>query len=78
MQVLVLLVARCVRKCLLAEAADKRALLRVHLHVALQVGEEAESFTAFRAAVTPHLRVNLQSERIGEGLETQGAVVEVF
>lgn len=77
-RVLVLLVARCVGKALLARAADHRLVLRVHLHVALQVCHQAEGLAALGAAVTPHHGVYLQSERIGKGLETQGAVVEVF
>ncbi len=57
--VLVLLVAGCVGKALLAEAADHRPVLRVHLHVALQVCDQTEGFAALRAAVTPHLGVYL-------------------
>lgn len=44
----------------------------------MQVCDQTEGLTALRAAVTPHLGVNLQSERIRKCLETQSAMVEVF
>ncbi len=59
MHVLVLLVAGCVGKALLAGAADHRLVFRVHLHVALQVCDQTEGLAALGAAVTPHLRVYL-------------------
>lgn len=75
---MVLLVSVCAGKALLAEVADNRPLLRVHLHVVLQVCHQAEGLATLGAAMTPHLRVNLQSERIRKCLETQGTMVEVF
>lgn len=50
----------------------------MHLHVALQVGDQTEGLATFGAAVTPHLGVYLQSDGVGKCLETQGAVVEAF
>lgn len=77
-QVLVLLVAGRAGKAQLADAADDCPILRVHLHVALQVRDQTEGLATIWAAVTPHLGVYLQSDRIRKCLETQGAVVEVF
>lgn len=76
--VLVLLVAGRAGKALLTDGADQRALFGVHVHVALQVRHQTEGLAALGAAVTCHLGVHLQRDGIGERLETQGAVVEVF
>lgn len=57
--VLVLLVAGCVGEALLAEAADDRELLQVHVHVALQVCRQAEGLATLGAAVAFHLRVRV-------------------
>lgn len=57
--VMVLLVTFCGGKALLAEAADHSLVLRVHLHVTLQVGDQTEGLAALRAAMTPHLGVYL-------------------
>lgn len=78
MHVLVLLVAGCGGKALLADAAHHRAFLRVHLHVALQVCDQTEGLATLWTAVTSHLGVYLQGERIRKCLETQGTVVQVF
>lgn len=58
-RVLVLLEAGCVGKALLTDAADHRALLQVHVHVALQVGHQTEGLAALGAAVAFHLGVDL-------------------
>lgn len=78
LQLLVLLVTGRVGKALLTEAADHRPLFSVHVHVALQVREQAEGLATLRAAVARHLGVHLQSDGIRKRLETQGTVVEAF
>lgn len=59
MRGLVLLVAGCIGKALLTDAADNRELFHVHVHVALQVCEQTEGLAALGAAVAFHLRVDL-------------------
>lgn len=77
-QVLMLLVAGRVGEALMAGAADQGAFLGVHLHVALQVGDETEGLATVWAAVALHLGVDLEGDGIWESLEAQGTVVEVF
>lgn len=77
-RLLVLLVAGRAGEALLAGAARHGALLQVHVHVALEVGHQAEGLAALGAAVALHLGVHLQRVRVGEGLQAQGAVVQVL
>lgn len=50
----------------------------VRLHVALQVGQQAESLATFGAAVAGEPGVGVQGQGISKGLQAQGAVVEVL
>lgn len=52
------------------------ALSGVHVHVALQVRNQAEGLTALGAAVARHAGVQLQGDGVGEGLEAQGTLVQ--
>lgn len=50
----------------------------MRLHVALEVRQQTEGLAALGAAVARELGVSVQREGVGEGLQTQGAVVEVL
>lgn len=59
MRVLVLLVAGRVGKALLTNGADNGALFQVHIHVALEVCDQAKGLATLGAAVAFHLGVHL-------------------
>lgn len=48
------------------------------LEVGFQVGQQAEGLATLGTAVAFHLGVGVERERVWEGLETQGALMQVF